>query len=212
MDLHSFSSWSSQPIAPEPKVKINHFSSRSKKASLENFKESLLNSLNTIKPPQTRLSKAYNSASNFNQYQNMKDFRAVSGVKTRNSPSSDLGKLSKVPSYEYFDKVIRRKNNYTLPSEERKENKEKPFLGYKGYDNRRDYCFTERDNKDYRFVSYRDDVQKRYETIGLNEVIGIGILYRATGVVKKQGLNDLPLNYIHQLKEFCNEVLSQPSN
>jgi hypothetical protein len=211
MDLHSFSSWSSQPIIQEPKAKISHFSSRSKKASLENFKASLLSSLNTIKPPQTKLSKAYNSASNFNQYQNMKDFRAVSGVKTRNSPSSDLGKINKIPSYEYFDKVVRRKNIYTLPSEDRKENKEKPFLGYKGYDNRKDYCFTERD-KDYRFISYKDDMKKKYEITVLSEIIGIGILYRATGVVKKQGLKDLPLNYVCQLKEFCNEVLSQASN
>ncbi|OMJ92218.1 hypothetical protein SteCoe_5095 [Stentor coeruleus] len=211
MDLNSFSSWSSQPCAQEPKAKISHFPSRSKKASLENFKESLLSSLYTIKPQQTKLSKAYNSASNFNQYQNMKDFRTTSGYKTRNSPSNDIGKLNKIPSYEYFDKVVRRKNNYTLPSEERKEDKEKLFFGYKRDDNRREYCFTERE-KDYRFNNYRDDREKRYENIGLNEVIGIGVLYRATGVVKKQGLNDLPLNYKNQLKEFCNEVLSQSSN
>ncbi|OMJ87639.1 hypothetical protein SteCoe_10564 [Stentor coeruleus] len=195
MDSNSFSSWTSKARLQEYKSKVDYSATRTKKASLDDFKTSLLSSLNSAKPPRAEFSKAFHSSSNFSHYQSLKNFRAASGIKARSSPSSEIGSMRKMPSYGDFDRIGKDRNFYT-PSYggQQKEIHVQPINSYANS------------------PLYKDAKPRDFENRNINEVISIGTLSKATGVVGKGGLDGLPLAYMRQLKQFCNEVLSNLPN
>lgn len=194
MESNSFGSWAVKARLQDYKLKIDNNSARNKKLSLDDYKSSLISSKNSRKPPRSEISKGFFPSKALAHYESLKNFRVASGIKARNSPSSDLEPIMKMPSYADIYKVAKDRDFYTPSSAGLKELKEKSKSSYTNS------------------PAIRDNKAKNIENKNLNEVISIGILCKATGVVGKGGLENLSSAYMRQLKQFCNEVLTNLTN